>query len=216
MTSRIKALLWSLAGVYEVIRTYQAFRSSSPDLSWFTPYLRALAAGIALFAAFATYRDGRTPWFNGAPNRSPLTPGERITFKALGLPNIMIGVAMVSLGVWLGWKQWIKVAQWPRTNAVLVTKDISTVGARLIFRYDVGGRQFTGTGFRWGRASALESALRRYEPGTIQTISYDPEDPADVETNLSFGWDLFLGGVFGSRIWHSVDPLRRHGLSVVF
>lgn len=109
----------------------------------------------------------------------------------MGVPVVFAGLFLLSLAGWLAWGQWVSVAKWPRTNAVLVSKGISSVGARLVFKYDIGGRRITGLGFRWGSDNAVRNDLRTYEPGTIQRISYDPDDPSQVETILGYSWDLF-------------------------
>jgi len=96
---------------------------------------------------------------------------------------------------WLAWGEWITVAHWPRTNAILISKDISSVGARLVFQYEVDGRRFTGRAFRFGSEKTVRNDLEAYEPGTIQKISYDPEDPSQVETILSYSWELFKGSI---------------------
>ena len=51
-----------------------------------------------------------------------------------------------------------------------VSKDISMVGARLVFRYQSRGQQITGVGFRWGSEEGVRAVLESYQPGTIQKI----------------------------------------------
>ncbi len=95
----------------------------------------------------------------------------------------------------MAYSQWIRVAEWPRTNGTLISKDISRVGARLIFHYYAGGRRFTGLAFRFGSEKSVRAALEFYEPGTSQMISYNPKDPGEVETILSYSWEQFKGPV---------------------
>jgi hypothetical protein len=68
----------------------------------------------------------------------------------------------------------------------------------MVFHYEVGGQRFTGLGFRWGSEKEVRTALESYEPGTIQRISYDPEDHGQVETNLTYNWSLFRPAVFSA------------------
>jgi hypothetical protein len=66
----------------------------------------------------------------------------------------------------------------------------------LVFRYEVGGRRFTGVGFRWGSEESVRAALASYELGTSQRVSYNPEDPGEVETILSYSWELVRAPAF--------------------
>lgn len=101
----------------------------------------------------------------------------------------------------MAYAQWIRVAQWPRTNATLIRKDVSIAGARLAFDYQAGGRRFTGSEFRFGSEKSVAAALESYRPGTSQRISYNPVDPGELETILSYSWELFeapvASGIFG-------------------
>jgi len=134
-------------------------------------------------------------------NAEPVTRTGRIGFRALGVPVIIIGLGFLGLSCWLAYGQWAKVAAWPRTSATLISKDISSAGARLVFQYEAGGRIFTGSDVRFGSEKSVRTALKSYEPGASERISYNPEDPGEVETILSYSWELFEGpissGVFG-------------------
>jgi Protein of unknown function (DUF3592) len=120
---------------------------------------------------------------------------EKIAFKLYGVTMMLIGLTVLGLSGWLAWVHWVSVARWPQTNAVLVSKDISTVGARLVFRYAVYGRTLTGVGFCWGSEASVRTALESYSPGTIHRIAYDPADPRQVEANLHYNWALFGGPI---------------------
>jgi hypothetical protein len=189
-----KTLLWSVAGSYLLFKSYQGFRHPSSDLSRFAPYASIVLAGLAFFYAFGSYHHKETD----QPPRAapePLTRVETITFKALGLPVVFVGLVLFGLAGWFAWSQWVKVARWPRANAILMSKEISSVGARLVFQYEAKGQRFTGLGFRFGSEETVRNALEAYDPGTIQKISYDPEDPTQVETILSYSWELFIGSI---------------------
>lgn len=179
----IKTLLCIAAGIYLLIRTYANFRNPASDSSRFTPYALIIFAGLAFLMAFESYRNR----LNGQPARERgaitprLTRTERVVFKVLGVPVILGGLVLVSFGAWSGLDEWIKLARWPRTNATLVTKEISGATARLVFRYDLRGRQLTGVAFYWGSQTMLRTSLESYEPETIHTIAYDPKDPRRVE-----------------------------------
>jgi hypothetical protein len=188
-----KTLLWSVAASYLLLRTYQGFRHPSSVLSWFIPCSFMMLAGLALFDAFGSYHHKKPDRPTAAPD--PLNQIEQIAFKTLGLPVVFVGLVLFGLAARLAWGQWVRVARWPRTDAILMSKDISSVGARLVFQYEANGQRFTGLGFRFGSEKTVRNTLEAYEPGTVQKISYDPEDPTQVETNLSYSWELFLGPV---------------------
>ncbi len=189
-----RIVLWCIAGAFLSIRSYVDFRNPSPDRSWLTPYSLMLMASLAFFAAFDAFRKRDLPAEPEA-QPEPLTSGERIGFRLLGAFVLLVGTAGLSIGCWLAWDQWSRVAQWPRVDAILVRKEISTVGARLIFQYDAEGRRFTGLAFRWGSENAVRAALEGYEPGTVHRISYDPHDTSQVETILTYNWELFKAPV---------------------
>ncbi|HET7439066.1 MAG TPA: DUF3592 domain-containing protein, partial [Nitrospira sp.] len=94
---------------------------------------------------------------------------------------------------WLGRQQWLMISRWPRVNATVLSKDISTVGARLMFTYQLRGRRQYGVGFRWGSKQEVQDSLQTYKPGSIQAISYDPQDPSQVNTYLTWSWMAFRG-----------------------
>lgn len=196
MSPLAKMILWSAASAYLAIRSYVQFRNPSPDTPWFTPYFLGLLAGLLFFSAFGAYRNRNIP---AEPDEQPEPPtgAEQFVFRVLGAFVILAGVAGTSIACWAAWGQWSRVAQWPRADAILIRKELSPTGARLIFDYEVEGRHFTGQAFRWGSESAVGAALEAYEPGTVQRISYDPHDPAQVETTLTYNWELFRGSATG-------------------
>jgi hypothetical protein len=118
----------------------------------------------------------------------------------MGVAVVLVGLFALGLSCWLAYGEWIRVAKWPRTNATLVSKDISTVGARLVFYYEVGGRRISGLGFRWGSEKTVRTVLESYQPGTIQRVGYNPDDPSEVETILSYSWELFRPSSFGAGL----------------
>ena len=141
------------------------------------------------------------------------------------MPVIAVGLFLIGLGCWLAYGQWGKVAQWPRTNATLVSKDVFTAGTRLVFDYEVGGRGFTGSEVRLGSEKSLAVALESYKTGTSQRISYNPGDPSEVETILNYNWELFeapvIAGIFGVLLifgglrvyrWSYQAPANENGI----
>src|SRR6185312_6742674 len=68
---------------------------------------------------------------------------------------------------------------------------ISALGGHLIFRYDADGRQVTGAELRWGSEKKMRATLEAHRPGTTHQISYNPADLGEVNTILTYGWDLF-------------------------
>lgn len=195
MTPLARAVLSGILGAYLAIKSYLYFRNSSSERSWITPYGLILFAALLFYSAFDAYRRRSNP--GPAPKFEPPTRNERLVYKAMGAFVILAGAVVLSIGCWLAWQGWTRVAQWPRANAILVRKDISTVGARLVFDYEVDRRHFTGVAFRWGSESAVRAALESYKPGTVHKISYDPHDPAQVDTTLNYGWELFKAPVSG-------------------
>jgi hypothetical protein len=194
MSPVTKIILWGIAGAFLAIRSYVDFRNPSPGMSRLTPYSLMLLTGLAFFKVFDAYRKRDNPTEPEA-RPEPLTSGERVGFRLLVGFVLIVGLAGLSIGCWLAWDQWSRVAHWPRVDAILVRKEISTVGARLIFQYEAEGRRFRGLAFRWGSENVVRAALEGYEPGTVHRISYDPHDPSKVETILTYNWELFSAPV---------------------
>jgi hypothetical protein len=161
-----------------------AAAQSSNGLDQAMPYYLVLLGGILFGSAFDTYRRNRNRGAALPENQersNALTGPERVVFKAVGIPLTAIGLMVLAMTGCLGWEQWTRVALWPRASAVLVRKDVSRSGARLVFRYEVMGRPVTGAGFRWGSEKAMRDDLASYLPGTEHTISYDPANPRHAE-----------------------------------
>ncbi|MGA2185310.1 MAG: DUF3592 domain-containing protein [Bryobacteraceae bacterium] len=201
MNRLTRTLLWSVVGGYLAFRSYQGLAEPSTDALWFNPYVNVVAATLAFIAALRSWRKTYNP--EKAASATPVEPPtriERIIFRVLALGMMAVGLVFLSIGCWMARDEWIRVAQWPRTYAILVSKHISPVGARMVFHYEVGGRRFTGLGFRFGSEKEVRTALESYEPGTMQRISYDPEDHGQVETNLTYNWNLFRPAVFSATV----------------
>lgn len=183
MTSRTKALLWSAVGCYAVVKGYQRIRNPSPETNWLI-FFDVVLVGISFCGAFEASRNK----FRDEPETPTkrLIRTERIGLKAIGTFVTLVGLMVLVGSCSLMREQWVRMTRWPHVNAVLISKDISRGGARMMFQYEVGGYRVTGVGFRWGDANMVRAALESYEPGTVQRISYDPEDPRRVETVLSY------------------------------
>lgn len=192
-----RTFLWAVAAICLIFGESMVLRGMSPAKLW--PHALWLLMLMGFLYAFDGYRRRNTSETTG-----PLTRRERIVLNALGLPLLLIGLSALGLASWLVRDGWIRVARWPRTNATLMSKEISAAGARLVFQYEAGGRRFTGIALRWGSERTVRAALEAYLPGTVQRISYNPKNPGEVETVLSYTWELFrapfaaafLGAIF--------------------
>lgn len=174
--------------------SYVSFRSPSLDGRGLTPYVLMSLAGLSLFTAVGSYRKRGVPAVL-QQQREPITCGEQAGFRLLGVSLILVGVIGSSIGCWLTWDAWSRVARWQRVDATLVHKEISTVGARLVFRYEAEGHRFTGVAFRWVAPNAVRAVLADYELGTVHRVSYNPRDPSEVGTILTYNWELFRASV---------------------
>ncbi len=202
---------------YFAFNGYQAFqREYSPaqdPTTFFTgliPWVNLLVAAILLRGAFQEWRHRGRPAPESTPPE-PVTRGESVFYRVMAVLVTAIGLIFLVLGGYLTSIQWERVMRWPHTDAVLVSKDVSSYGARLVFSFHVAGQPVTAEGVRYGPKGLLRSSLSSYEPGSIHRINYNPENPADIEPNLDFvglAWPpfsllclvtLFLGG--GARIY---------------
>ena len=192
--------LWAAGGIYVLVRAYLNLVDRPPDLPRFTQYALLASAVLAFYCAFENYRNQAIK--NSSDQRNPLVERfdrrDRIIFKALGAPPVLVGILLLGLSGWLACQEWIRLTQWPRINATVIAKDISSAGVRVLFRYEVDGRQITGTAFREGSESAVRIAVASYEPGTTHLISYNPQDPSQVEMVTSSGWELCKGPIVAS------------------
>lgn len=196
MTWRFKMFLWIGCGGYLLISGYSRLREPSTNGLWSIAYALGLLvlAGLFFHSAFNTYRKrGAVQLTKSSVPPERLTRTDKIAFKVMGIPVMLVGLVGLGLSGWLAHQQWIKVAQWPRANATLIGNDISGMGGRLVFRYNANRRQFTGSELRWGSEKKMRATLESYRPGTVHQISYDPSDPSEVNTILTHGWDSFSG-----------------------
>jgi hypothetical protein len=105
---------------------------------------------------------------------------------------MIAGLIFIGLGCWGAWGEWVTLSRWPRTDAVLISKEISEVSANLVFKYEAHGQLFTGTASRYGSEQNNRNHLASCKPGSTQQVSYDPNNPSDIELVLPFPWDLFM------------------------
>ncbi len=126
-----------------------------------------------------------------------------------GLCVMIIGAARLRID--------LAIRSWPTVSGEVVSSDVT--GARAIhpdiaYRYEVDGRSYEGIsdigmpgfGNRRSRLETAEIIVHDYPPGTIVTVHYDPDNPADSTLShgleygpmlqLAFGFLLYLGGVF--------------------
>ena len=122
-------------------------------------------------------------WRRREPNESASGRGSARSSYRLAFWGSVVGSHLVVIG-----------AEWPRTDATLITKDILN-GEPDWFSNTRPGGKFTGSDVRLGTEKSVRAALKSYEPGTRQRISYNPEDPGEVETILSYSWELFAGPI---------------------
>jgi hypothetical protein len=131
------------------------------------------------------------------------TRAKRALCKALGVPVIFAGLVFLCMGGWLCWGTWVKLVRWPQVDATLVSKDVSEVGARLVFHYYASGHRVTGVGFVWGSPASVGSALESWVRGTTHRISYDPKEPSELEPMHDYAWGRW-GGPVGSALLGAV------------
>jgi Protein of unknown function (DUF3592) len=112
---------------------------------------------------------------------------------------LLVG-GLLTVGAAVGWRRATKVAAWPTVNGEVTSAEIVsrkrdiglTMGnhmrarfyrARLLYRYEVGGRRLEGHVVRlvsrgWSRQRAdAEATLSRYHVGQAVVVHYDPRRP---------------------------------------
>lgn len=182
------AAAWGIEGVLMIIS------ATSVDSAW----LGWIVSAFGLTAGWDTWKKRKNDGTALSTVRPvELSRSDRTLFKALGAIVVGAGLILFGLGCWLSWQQWVKVARWPRVNAVLVRKTFNNVGADLIFHYEVNSLQYFGHAFRFGSENRLRAALKSYEPGTYHVISYDPYNPLDIEAVEHSNWELFFAPILG-------------------
>jgi hypothetical protein len=179
--------------------------------------VRIALAGYCLFEAQQAHRRRNQPPAVYGENSIRETSGDGIGLKIMAAIIVAFGVVVIGGGLWYAEFEWSRFTEWPRTTGVLVDKRISPMGARLIFEYDAIGGRSAGRAVRWGREDEMRSFLEPYRLGTSYPISYNPEDPAEVEFHLGYHWDLFrqpvaivmLGALFAAAGLALGTPWRR-------
>jgi hypothetical protein len=127
-----------------------------------------------------------------------------VYFKFCGVISVCAGLIIVGVGAWMAWNQWFMVSRWPRVTATVLSKEVGQNGARVDFTYKVNGASLSAAGFRWGPEPEVRDSLIAYEPGAVRTISYNPQNPGEIDMFLTYTWlafrPAFIAGVFGGLI----------------
>ena len=130
------------------------------------------------------------------------------------------GVFLIVVGAYFIWhlvrtrRQLAEVGRWPSTTGEILESKVRRTGgrrpvyeARIVYRYEVQGRTFTGKGVRLGgdvRGGRLRAEKRcaLYPVGARPTVYHDPADPATacLERAGEGLWLEALGGVFGLAV----------------
>jgi hypothetical protein len=126
-----------------------------------------------------------------------------------GLLIMIVGAARIRVDV--------EIRSWPTVSGYVVSSDVAGKRAmhpNVTYRYTVDGREFKGVsdldmpgfGNRRSRLETAEIIVHEYPPGTIVTVHYNPDNPADSTLRytleygptiqIMFGFLLYLGGVF--------------------
>ena len=104
---------------------------------------RIAAIMYCLFEAYQAYRRDAAPADLVQDSLPGATAQNGMGLKIMGALVIVFGVLFVGAGLWLGESERSKITEWRRTTGLLVDKEFSGAGARLIFEYDIaGGRCF--------------------------------------------------------------------------
>lgn len=111
----------------------------------------------------------------------------------------------------------LDVRSWPTVSGEVVASDVAGTRAihpNISYRYQVNGKEYSGVsdigmpgfGNRRSRMETAETIVHDYPPGTIVTVHYNPDDPAQSTLShgleygpalqIMFGFLLYLGGVF--------------------
>ncbi len=152
---------------------------------------RMAAIVYCLFEAHQAYRQNSAPADHVQDSLPGNTAQDGMGLKIMGAIIIVFGVVFIGLGLWLGEFERFKITEWRRTTGVLVDKEFSGAGARLIFEYEVAGGRSSGRVDRWGQEAEMRAFLEPYRLGSSYGIGYNPEDPTQVDFHLGYNWDLF-------------------------
>ena len=142
----------------------------------------------------------------------------------MGVMGLLLGLALIGAGIWTGRQLHIVWNIWPSTDGTVARGDVQEVlevpytkggvpfhsyTPRIVFRYTVGGRDYTTEAPSVYSASSYEQAAANlkemYAPGTHHPIRYNPGDPRDIRFGiiefgpLAFSFLLLVfGGVLAA------------------
>jgi len=116
-----------------------------------------------------------------------------------GALGLLVGLALVAAGVWMGRQLHIVWSIWPSTDGVVTSSSVveilevpSSKGSLLVhrykpkveFRYTAAGKQYTTQAESEYTADTYQGAARKlarlYSPGTHHPIRYNPRDPGEI------------------------------------
>lgn len=146
-------------------------------------------------------------------------PMDTNRFKAVfiseGLMGLLLGLLLLSAGVWMAGQLHIVWNIWPSTDGVVLGGSIVEVvdipsakggGAyysytpQIEFRYTVEGKQYNTTAPSVYSANTMDRAManytRLYKPGSHHPLRYNPRNPAEIQFGVIEFGPLALAFVF--------------------
>jgi uncharacterized protein DUF3592/zinc ribbon protein len=119
-----------------------------------------------------------------------------------------VGLPSVVIGLWMGHVQSTVIKTWPIVDAEVIKSQVTATRgttrngfpvtryeAEIVFRYTVGGKEYTSRstpGYRTSRYSIMKRIVDTYAPGTHHPIRYNPEYPNIVIFNAGYNFAFFL------------------------
>ncbi len=163
-------------------------------------------------------------WPDDAPTQSAEGGIEMTTVQTprrFSLPAwvfILAGLLFIAIGAYPIWLD-LETKSWPRTRAVIeksqIAQALSTGGVRtststvvyqprIVFRYQVGGRTYTGNHVYRHEAgsisirSLVEKIVTEYPAGKHVQVAYNPDDPSEAVLEPGkFGY-IWIPALFGA------------------
>lgn len=117
---------------------------------------------------------------------------------------LLIGLAMLTIAGWSGYRQHTIIKSWPEVQAEVVKSELidsrdddgkTMYSTAMEFRYTVDGKEYTTpakSGYSTSSYEEMKIQVDTYAPGTRHAIRVNPANPRDIRYEVGYTVGFFL------------------------
>jgi hypothetical protein len=124
--------------------------------------------------------------------------------KLFGKIFVLLGILMLAVAVWSGYRQYTILNQWPQVEAEVINSRVAqgvdsdgamTYKAAIEFRYAVNGKELStpvSSNISTTNYAGVKREVDRYPVGSRHLIWHNPADPNDVRFDAGYTFSFFF------------------------